>query len=374
MTTTAPGVPSAAAPLESPLLPEHVRAGAVLTTFAGWTMPLRYGSELSEHRAVRERAGLFDLSHMAQLEVTGPEAAAVLDRSLVSLVSALPVGRARYTVLTDSRGGILDDLVVYRLGEEDFLVVANAVNRLSVRDELTRRGQGYRGAVVDRTPLRALLACQGPAAASVVQKLVPIDLATLRYYGITSTRLGDVPVLLARTGYTGEDGFEVSVPAAAARDAWSMLLHAGEAFGAVPCGLASRDTLRLEAGMALYGHELTTDVTPFDVGLARLVHLDHEFVGRGALAERAGRSDGRTLVGLQGSGRRAARSGNAVRHDDREVGVVTSGALSPTLGYPIAMAIVQEQVGDVGTEVVVDVRGSRQAMRVVALPFYRRTR
>jgi aminomethyltransferase len=373
---TVPALPAAtsAAP-ESPLLAEHIAAGAVLTSFAGWTMPLRYGSELAEHHAVRTAAGLFDLSHMGQLEVSGPSAAQVLDRALVSTVSTLAPGRARYTVMTGHDGGVLDDLIVYRLADGDYLVISNAANRLLVRDVLTERSAGTRTGVVDRTEQRALVALQGPVAATVLAGVVEdADVGALRYYGITPARMVGVPVLVARTGYTGEDGFEISVPAASAPALWRRLLAAGAPQGVVACGLACRDTLRLEAGMPLYGHELTPEMSPYEAGLGRIVHLDHAFVGRAALAQRAGRASGRVLVGMRGEGRRAARAGYAVLRGGTAVGVVTSGALSPTLGYPIAMAHVDRSAAGLGTVLDVDVRGSLLPMEVVPLPFYRRAR
>lgn len=374
MTLIAPPTADRSAP-ESPLLAEHVAAGAVLTTFAGWRMPLRYGSELAEHHAVRTSAGLFDLSHMGQLEVSGPTAGRVLDQALVSVVSRLDPGRARYTVVTRQDGGVLDDLIVYRLTPDEYLVVANAANRELVRDVLTERSAGTRTAVVDRTEHRALLAVQGPAARGVLAPLTTdADLTALRYFGITTARVADVPALVARTGYTGEDGFEISLPAAGAPAVWRALLAAGVEHGLVPCGLACRDTLRLEAGMALYGQELTTEISPFEAGIGRVVNLDHSFVGRAALAMRASRPAGRVLVGLRGEGRRAARTGYPVVRDGQAVGEITSGALSPTLGYPIAMAHVDRSAAGVGTRLEVDVRGTALPMEVVPLPFYRRPR
>lgn len=374
MTPIAPPTADRSAP-ESPLLAEHVAAGAVLTTFAGWRMPLRYGSELAEHHAVRTSAGLFDLSHMGQLEVSGPTAGRVLDQALVSVVSRLDPGRARYTVVTRQDGGVLDDLIVYRLTPDEYLVVANAANRELVRDVLTERSAGTRTAVVDRTEHRALLAVQGPAARGVLAPLTTdADLTALRYFGITTARVADVPALLARTGYTGEDGFEISLPAAGAPAVWRALLAGGAEHGLVPCGLACRDTLRLEAGMALYGQELTTEISPFEAGIGRVVNLDHSFVGRAALAMRASRPAGRVLVGLRGEGRRAARTGYPVVRGGQVVGEITSGALSPTLGYPIAMAHVDRSAAGVGTRLEVDVRGTALPMEVVPLPFYRRPR
>jgi aminomethyltransferase len=360
---------------ESPLLAEHVASGAVLTTFAGWTMPLRYGSELEEHNAVRTAAGLFDLSHMGQIEVTGPTAGRVLDEALVSVVSGLGRGRARYTVLTRADGGVLDDVIVYRLDAGEFLLVTNAVNRELVRDILTARSGGTRTAVTDRTQHRALVAIQGPAALAALEPVVTgIDLPALRYFGIARARVAGVPALVARTGYTGEDGFELSLPASGAVAVWRALLDSGAGQGLRRCGLACRDTLRLEAGMPLYGNELTPEISPFEAGLGRAVNLDHAFVGRAALAQRASRPAGRVLVGLRGEGRRAARSGYPVMHGGSTVGEVTSGALSPTLGYPIALAHVDRSVAGVGTRIEVDVRGTLLPMEVVELPFYRRPR
>ncbi|GAB2602132.1 glycine cleavage system aminomethyltransferase GcvT [Pseudactinotalea suaedae] len=362
--------------LTTPLHAEHVAAGATLTSFAGWQMPLRYAGDLAEHHAVRTAAGLFDLSHMAQIEVSGPGAGAALDGALVSVPSQLADGRARYTVIVAEDGGIIDDLIVYRLSAEDYLVIANAANRVSVLDQLALRSQGQPCAVVDRTPHRALIAVQGPRAAEILAPLVDVDLTMLRYYASVQGRIDGVPALVARTGYTGEDGFELAVPAEGAAGLWRLLLGAGEAAGLVPAGLAARDTLRLEAGMPLYGQELTRATTPYEVGLDRLVKLDHDFVGRDALAARAAARSGTHLIGLVGSGRRAARAGSTVLSGSggegaAEIGVVTSGVLSPTLGHPIALARVDVPTA-AGEQLDVDVRGTRQPMTVTELPFYRR--
>ncbi|MPV37678.1 glycine cleavage system aminomethyltransferase GcvT [Georgenia subflava] len=359
--------------LRTPLFQVHRDSGATMTPFAGWNMPLRYTSDLAEHAAVRERAGLFDLSHMAQIEVSGPRAADALDGALVSRSSTLAVGKARYTMLTDAAGGILDDLIVYRLADTEFLVVANAANRTVVLDELTGRS-GADVHVADRTEARALIALQGPAATEVLAGLTEHDLSTLRYYAAVTTDVAGIPVLLARTGYTGEVGFELSVPASSAVRLWQALLDAGAPAGVVPCGLACRDTLRLEAGMPLYGQELSREITPYEANMGRIVDLDHDFVGRDALAARHEAPSGARLVGLAGEGRRAARSGSTVHDAEGELGTVTSGVLSPTLGHPVAMALVESARAAVGTGLEVDVRGRRMPMTVVELPFYRRPR
>lgn len=355
----------------TPLTDLHEAAGATMTDFAGWQMPLRFEGHLAEHHAVRERSGIFDLSHMGQIEVSGPQADAALDHALVSAASRLRVGRARYTVLVAPDGGILDDLIVYRLQQGEFLVIANAANRQTVLTELTARSAGFEAAVVDRTVHRALIALQGPAAAGILAPLLAADLEPLRYYASLSTTFEQVPVLVARTGYTGEDGFELVVPAEAATTVWEQLLQAGSAAGLQACGLAARDSLRLEAGMPLYGQELTRQTTPFEVGLGRLVHLDRDFIGAQVLTQRAEAPTGEHLIGLIGTGRRAARAGYPVLTGDQPIGQVTSGALSPTLGHPVAIARVAEPT-DVGQQLAVDVRGSIQQMEVVELPFYRR--
>ncbi len=381
----------------SPLHDEHVALGAALTDFAGWQMPLRYGSDVAEHTAVRTAAGLFDLSHMGELWVTGPGAGDALDRALVGNLTALAVGRARYTMLCAPDGGVLDDLVVYRLADEDgaaqasrrYLVVANASNVDVVRDALTERLAGRDDVTLtDRSLETALIAVQGPRAEQVVVGLVddPAEaeaVRTLTYYASVPARVAGLDALVARTGYTGEDGYELFVPAPDAPTLWRAVLDAGTPLGLVPAGLGARDSLRLEAGMPLYGNELDTTTTPHDAGLGRVVKLDKvddegaplPFVGREPLAARAASAPARTLVGLQGLSRRAARHGYpVVTGSGAVVGTVTSGAPSPTLGHPVAMAYVTPEVSAEGTELAVDVRGRHEPVRVVPLPFYRRDR
>ena len=387
--------------LRSPLHDEHVALGAALTSFAGWQMPLRYTSDLAEHTAVRTAAGLFDLSHMGEIEVTGPDAGAFLDRALVGNLTGLRVLGARYTMIVQPDGGVIDDLVVYRTGADAYLVVANASNHDVVLAELRQRAADAAAVVPDvevsdRSAATALVAVQGPHALAVVEALGglavdpdgPADVtpATLRYYSCLPMRFEGRPVLVARTGYTGEDGFEFFVAADGAPALWRALLAAGTEHGVVPAGLSARDSLRLEAGMPLYGNELDRTTTPHDADLGRVVRLDKvgadgapvPFVGRDALAARAHATPARVLVGLQGLGRRAARHGYDVvastAPDAPVVGSVTSGAPSPTLGHPVAMAYVTPEVSAEGTELAVDVRGRREPVRVVPLPFYRRPR
>ncbi|MGW0820780.1 glycine cleavage system aminomethyltransferase GcvT [Streptomyces sp. NPDC002845] len=361
----------------------HRSLGATMTDFAGWDMPLRYGSERDEHLAVRTKAGLFDLSHMGEITVTGPGAAALLDYALVGNIGGVKAGRARYTMICREDGGILDDLIVYRLAETEaasphYLVVANASNAQVVLDALTERAEGFDASVRDDRDAYALIAVQGPESPGILKSLTDADLDGLKYYAGLPGTVAGVPALIARTGYTGEDGFELFVKPEHAVELWQALTKAGSPVGLVPCGLSCRDTLRLEAGMPLYGHELSTSLTPFDAGLGRVVKFEKEgdFVGRAALAEAASRAEAnppRVLVGLVAEGRRVPRAGYAVVADGRVIGEVTSGAPSPTLGRPIAMAYVDAAHAAVDTPGVgVDIRGSHEPYRVVALPFYKR--
>jgi len=375
-------------PRRTPLIGVHERLGATLTGFAGWQMPLRYGSETAEHNAVRTAAGLFDLSHMGEIAVTGPDAAAALDYALVGQPSALAPGRARYTMICAPDGGILDDLIVYRLAADEFLVVANAANTDVVFRELTGRvgegGPGSRRAqVTDLTDDYALIALQGPSAARILAPITDADLTAVKYYASYPATVAGCRLLLARTGYTGEDGFELFTRPQDARRTWEALTAAGVADGLVPVGLAARDTLRLEAGLPLYGNELGPDVTPFDAGLGRVVKLDKpgDFVGRAALAKRAQAAGERELVGLASQTRRVPRRGYEVLWDGIGRGAVTSGAPSPTLGRPIAMAYVEADVARQARQaeedgkpsrLAVDVRGSAEPAALVPLPFYHR--
>ncbi|MEV0370934.1 glycine cleavage system aminomethyltransferase GcvT [Streptomyces sp. NPDC050636] len=370
------------APRRTALDATHRTLGATMTDFAGWDMPLRYGSERDEHVAVRTRAGLFDLSHMGEITVTGPQAADLLDYALVGNIGGVKTGRARYTMICEAEGGILDDLIVYRLAEQEYMVVANASNAQVVLDALTERGAGFDAAVRDDRDAYALIAIQGPESPGILKGLTDADLDGLKYYAGLPGTVAGVDALIARTGYTGEDGFELFVRPADAVALWEALTAAGKDAGLIPCGLSCRDTLRLEAGMPLYGHELTTATTPFDAGLGRVVKFEKttnngDFVGRAALAaaaERAEASPPRKLVGLIAEGRRVPRAGYpVVAADGTVIGEVTSGAPSPTLGKPLAIAYVDAAYATPGTEgVAVDIRGSHEPYEVVALPFYKR--
>ena len=361
--------------LRTPLYAEHQKLGASFTDFGGWDMPVRYGSDLDEHHAVRNSAGLFDISHMSEFSVVGDDAAKFLDHALVSEVSKIAVGRAKYTMICDENGGVIDDLIVYRLHDLDFLIIANASGRQAVWEALNaRKGNFQLDQLTDNSDDTALIAIQGPKAVVILQRLSSIDLGPLRYYSIASAEVAGLTVLLARTGYTGEDGFEIVVPSGDAVTLWNALIaEGGDELS--PCGLACRDTLRLEAGMPLYGHELGLDKSPFQAGLGRVVNLGRDFVGADALAQASENHEVARLYGLRGEGRRAARADYEIfmPGGDSAVGVVTSGALSPTLGYPIAMAYLTGNLST-GDKVEADVRGTRIEFEVVDLPFYRRAK
>jgi aminomethyltransferase len=354
----------------------HQALGARMIPFAGWDMPVQYQGLVEEHRAVRSAAGLFDLSHMGEMYVTGPGAAAALDYALITTPSKLAVGRAHYSMICADDGGVIDDLIVYRLGDERFLAVPNASNAESVATALRERLAGFDARFDDASMRTSLVAIQGPRAAEILQPLVDVDLKTIKYYSGTQTRACGVPALLARTGYTGEDGFELFVAWDDAVPVWDALLAAGASRGLIPAGLGARDTLRLEAGMPLYGQELNRDTTPFEAGLGRLVNLSKpgDFVGREAL-ERSKDAPRKALVGLRLSGRGIARIGYPVYLPAAadSCGTVTSGTSSPTLGFAIAMAYVPTGRTEVGGAIEVGIRDQRVTAEVVPMPFYRRS-
>jgi aminomethyltransferase len=359
------------------LVERHRELGARLIDFAGWEMPVSYSGILEEHKAVRERVGLFDLSHMGEVWVSGPGAASGLAAALVSDPPRLAEGRAHYSMICNVDGGIIDDLIVYRIGAERFMVVPNASNREAVAAALRERLAGH-DAVLDDASLRtSLVAVQGPRAAELLQPLIDVELAPLKYYAIAAGHACGQPALIARTGYTGEDGFELFLDWDLANPVWDTLLEAGRQFDILPCGLGARDTLRLEAGMPLYGNELDLATNPFEAGLGRVVKLDkaNDFVGRAALERVAQEGPKKQLVGLTMRGRNIARHGYQVfmPGDDPPVGVVTSGAPSPTLGMPIAMSYVPPEHSAVGTMVEVGVRSTRAQADIVQLPFYKRS-
>lgn len=365
---------------------EHEKAGASFTDFGGWQMPLKYSSELAEHHAVRKAAGLFDLSHMGEVWVTGQDAGAFLDYALAGKLSAVAVGKAKYSLICNADGGIIDDLISYRLGDEEFLVVPNAGNAATVAALLAERAAAFDVVVEDVSGETSLIAVQGPNAEAILLTLVPAEqhplVTGMKYYAAAKVPIAvngtARELLLARTGYTGEDGFEIYLPNADAAALWQSLLANGQDQGLVPAGLASRDSLRLEAGMPLYGNELSVSGHAYSAGLGPVVSLakESDFIGKAALAaikeSGDGVTSGRRLVGLKGVGRRAARGHYPVLKDGATIGEVTSGQPSPSLGYPVALAYIDVEHAAVGTLLDVDLRGKAEPFEVVALPFYKR--
>jgi aminomethyltransferase len=360
-----------------PLKSRHEALGASFTDFGGWEMPVRYSSDLAEHHAVRNSAGLFDISHMGEIFIEGKQAAELLDFALVGAASEIAIGRAKYSLICNEDGGIIDDLIVYRLGQNAYLVVANASNREAVVAAMHKRSSGFDATVKDESDAWVLLAIQGPNSVSILSTLTTDVLEDLKYYAISESEIAGVKCLLARTGYTGEDGFEIYIPVESAGKVFDEIVAAGTSQGMLPTGLACRDTLRLEAGMPLYGHEMNIDVNPYQAGFGKVVRLDKpgDFVGKAALTKLSETPPTRMLVGIAGEGKRAARADYEVFIEGGKspIGVVTSGALSPTLGFPVAMAYVTNDSSALGTKLEVDIRGTRAPVEVTKLPFYKRS-
>lgn len=351
----------------------HVAHGGRMVDFAGWDMPVQYSTIVAEHNAVRRAAGLFDIAHMGRLQFTGPDAERFLDHLVTNDVTKLAVGQICYALVCNEAGGILDDVLVYRFADSHLLVV-NASNRLKILDWIAKHRAGFNFNLEDRTPSHFMLALQGPRAEGLLQPLVETDLKSIAYYYGMPARVLDQPGIVSRTGYTGEDGFEVIVPATAAVTLWQNLIDAGQSVGLLPAGLGCRDTLRLEAAMPLYGHELNETIDPYTAGLGFAVKLDAaDFIGSTALVTAKAKANRPRRIGLELAGKRIAREGALVFSGDKQLGHVTSGTFSPTLEKSIAMAYVPAEFAAVGTALEIDIRGKRETACVVKLPFYRRS-
>jgi len=375
--------------LHTPLYDWHVAHGGRMVDFAGWAMPVQYTSIIEEHTSVRSAVGLADISHMGRLRFEGPGAAVFLAELLTRRVADMELGQIRYSLITNDAGGILDDVLVGYYhnshGQPFFMLVVNASNRAKIVDwvaaHLPRERAERPGAEIiwnDVSRLWAMFAVQGPRSVELLQPFVDVDLQSMRYYrGAQSLILHPSAqrqgCIISRTGYTGEDGFEVSLGASIALGVWEALMEHGRPLGVVPAGLGARDTLRLEAGMPLYGHELTEEIDPFQAGLGFACHLvGYDFPGRDALLKLQNQPPRRVRIGLEMSGKRAARQGCAILADGRPAGEVTSGSYAPTLGKAIAMGYVAPEFAQPGRELHVDIRGRAEPARVVELPFYRR--
>ncbi len=356
----------------TPLHGCHLQAGAKMVEFGGWDMPVQYAGLVSEHEAVRGAAGLFDVSHMGEFRVRGAGALGFLQSMTPNNVAKLRPGRAHYSGLLTEQGTYVDDLLIYCLEEGDYLLVVNASNidkdfqwleeRLPADCSLENVSDDY-----------ALLALQGPRAPGILARLTSTDLEAIRYYGFSQGEAAGVPAILSRTGYTGEDGFELYVPGQRAAELWDALLAEGEADGLVPAGLGARDTLRLEAGMALYGHEIDDATTPYQANLGWVVKLKKgDFLGRDALVAEKAAGPARKLVGFEVVGKGIARQGHGILVAGEEVAKVASGTWSPTLQKAVGTALLPASMAEVGGELEIEVRRRTLPARIVSLPFYRR--
>jgi aminomethyltransferase len=365
----------AAAPLkQTPLHARHLASGARMVAFGGWEMPVEYAGITAEHLAVRERAGLFDVSHMGEIEIAGRDALAAVQRVTSNDASKLQTGQAQYSGLMSTRGTFVDDLLVYRLAPQHFLLVVNAshiaLDYAHIAEEIATTGDAV---AVDSSSRYALLAVQGPRAVEVVQPLTGVDLSSIRYYWFAHGEVAGVRASVSRTGYTGEDGFEIFLPPQAADRVWQALLESGASAGIVPCGLGARDTLRLEASMRLHGQDIDDTTTPLEAGLSWIVSWKKgDFLGADVLRRQKVEGVGRTLVGFEMRDRAIARHGYDVYVEDVKVGVVTSGTQTPYLKKAIGMAYVPPAHAAPGAVLEIDVRGRRSAAVVVSMPFYSR--
>jgi len=355
----------------TPLAHVHKKLGARMVDFHGWSMPVSYSGLMDEHARVRTECGIFDVSHMGRIRLLGAGAEQLLEKLFTRKTAGMKPGRARYGLMCNRDGGVIDDLLTYRLAEGEFLLVVNASNRENVLAWVERGKNGISASVADETFDTGMIACQGPSAERVLQRISDADLNGLKRFRFLSATVAGHQAMVSRTGYTGEDGFEICAPAGATEAIWQGLLDGG----AAPCGLGARDTLRLEAALPLYGNELNTDITPLEAGLEVFVDLeDRDFVGAEALRRQKASGLPRMLVGLESGGRRIPRSGCAILHGGDAVGVVTSGTFSPTLKKNIALAYVPVEHRAEGTEFEIDIRGTRVPATVVEVPFYRRNR
>jgi aminomethyltransferase len=351
----------------------HRRLNARMVNFGGWDMPLEYSGILAEHDAVRNRAGLFDVSHMGEIEITGPEAQSLVQWISCNNAAKLAVGQIQYSGLMTSRGTFVDDLLVHKISDTHYMLCVNASNQDADFAHIIANNK-FDAKVENSSPRYSQLAVQGPRAAEILQKLTPVNLAPIRYYHFTFGQVSGVDCLIARTGYTGEDGFEIYFDPKHSEKLWTDLMEAGAPFAMIPAGLGARNTLRLEAGMCLYGHEIDDTTTPWEAGLAWICKMEKApFLGSEVLAAQKAGGLPRKLVGFEMLDKRIGRDGYPV--DDasgHKIGHVTSGCPSPSLKKNIGMAYVPPNVSAVGTDLAVDIRGQKAAARIIPLPFYKR--
>jgi len=358
---------------KTPLYDEHVRLGAKMFEFAGWVMPLQYESITSEVKAVRECVGVFDVSHMGEILIEGPDTVEFVDKMITNDFSSLKIDHAIYTVMCNENGGIVDDLLVYKFSKERAMLVVNAANIEKDYNWILSHSKGYNVSVKNVSEDFVLVAFQGPKAQEILQKIASIRLENIEYYHFTEARIRGVKGYISRTGYTGEDGFEIFVKPEVGVTLWRTLLEFAAKYGGKPAGLGARDLCRLEASYMLYGEDMDENTTPFEVGLSWVVKFRKDFIGKKALLELKEKGVERRIVGLVLKGKSIARHGYKVFKEGEEIGKVTSGNYSPTLEKSIALAIVRSGSVEIGDKVEVEVRGRKIEAEVVKLPFYRGT-
>lgn len=359
----------------TPLFDEHVRLGGKMVEFAGWEMPVQYAGVIAEHTNVRERVGLFDVSHMGEIWVSGPQAEAALEFLTCNRVSALYDGKAQYSAILNDEGGVIDDVIIYRFNKELFLLCVNASNADKDFEWLKSRNPTD-ARITNASAEYGQIAVQGPRAIELLAPLVKgADLASVKPFHFVESELLGSKVIIARTGYTGEDGVEIFVKSDRTADLWRLLLEHGASYGVMPCGLGARDSLRLEAGYPLHGHELSEEVPALESGLGWIIKFDKgDFIGRAALEKIKAAGPARKLVGLVLDEPGIARQGDTLQVKGAEVGVVTSGTKTPTVNKALGMAFIASELAKPDTQVSVVVRGRPIAGHLVSLPFYKRSK
>ena len=365
-----------ASPLkQTPLNAIHRRLGAKMVDFGGWDMPVQYTGIIDEHNAVRQRVGLFDVSHMGEIEIRGPEALALVNYVSSNNAAKLKIGQAHYSGLLYDHGGFVDDILVHKVDDDHFFLCVNASNQEKDYDYISTVNRTFKATVEYASVRYAQLAIQGPNGAATLQKLTRTDLPTIRYYWFTDGEVAGVPARIAHTGYTGEDGFEIYIDPEQAPRVWADVLDAGQEFGIRPAGLGARNTLRLEAKMALYGHEITASITPFEADLAWIVKLDKgDFLGRERLARQQQTGVTRKLVGFEMRGRGIGRDGYEVLVDGAPAGWVTSGGPSPTLNSNIGLCYLPTALAEPGRTIHIMIRNQPVEAVTVPTPFYKRSK
>jgi aminomethyltransferase len=359
---------------KTPLYEKHIAQKAKIIDFGGWAMPVQYTNVIDEHKATRGAAGLFDICHMGEIEVKGRQALDLLQLVLTRNLADQTIGQVKLSALLNEEGGIIDDLTVYKLGENSYMLVTNATPK--DRDwqwiNLIWRSKGFDCSLKDISDTMGKLDLQGPRSEEILQRLTEANLKTLRFYHFCESQVASIPAIISRSGYTGEDGFEIYAAADIIGNIWDKLMIAGAQSGLKPAGLGARDTLRLEAGMMLNGQDMTELVSPLEVPYSWIVDANKEFVGKTALMARKNSGSGNKLVGIEMTGRGIARHGYKVFHDQREIGIVTSGTFSPTLNKAIGLAFVDMAYSAPDTQIIVAIRDTMTPAKIVKLPFYKR--